>query len=271
MNKDYWLDTATEKIRFGPDRAAVRRELAQHLEDLTGKYAAEGLSPEEAEAAALAEMGSARDIAPELGCIHTPWWGWYWQITRLLLFFALFSAVLYILYPVTRQEIFRHYHPPEPVSTTVEGPWGHQTDVLEEYCVSGSTKQGIYRFSVHNAWLERYRPYDQNGMDTGQDIYRLVLDLRATTWRFWAPCTTSPDLFHYSRSAADSSGRTYLCSYTEGALGHLFSESYRGLPGETWIRVYLQVDAPTVPNWVEIPLGPDDSRITVSLEKGVVS
>ena len=34
MNEKSWLDTATAKIRFRPDRRAVRRELEAHLEDL---------------------------------------------------------------------------------------------------------------------------------------------------------------------------------------------------------------------------------------------
>ena len=34
MNQNTWLDTATKKILFRPDRKAVRRELETHLEDL---------------------------------------------------------------------------------------------------------------------------------------------------------------------------------------------------------------------------------------------
>ena len=30
-----WLDTAVSGIRFGPDRAEVRQELLEHLEDKT--------------------------------------------------------------------------------------------------------------------------------------------------------------------------------------------------------------------------------------------
>lgn len=33
MNRKDWLDTATKKILFRPDRKAVRRELEAHLED----------------------------------------------------------------------------------------------------------------------------------------------------------------------------------------------------------------------------------------------
>ena len=44
MNANYWLDTATGKIRFTPDRKAVRRELQDHLEDRMEAGRAKGLS-----------------------------------------------------------------------------------------------------------------------------------------------------------------------------------------------------------------------------------
>ena len=58
MNAEYWLDLATEKIRFLPDRKAVRQELQDHLEDRMEAGKAKGLSPYEAEEAATAAMGT---------------------------------------------------------------------------------------------------------------------------------------------------------------------------------------------------------------------
>ena len=46
MNRLEWLDTATKKILFRPDRKAVRKELEAHLEDLRE---ASGLDEETAE------------------------------------------------------------------------------------------------------------------------------------------------------------------------------------------------------------------------------
>ena len=56
MNTEYWLDLATEKIRFLPDRKAVRQELQDHLEDRMEAGKAKGLSPYEAEEAATAAI-----------------------------------------------------------------------------------------------------------------------------------------------------------------------------------------------------------------------
>ena len=72
MNEKSWLDTATAKIRFRPDRRAVRRELEAHLEDLREHT---GLT----EQAALEAMGDPGRIAEELGRIHRPWLGYLWR------------------------------------------------------------------------------------------------------------------------------------------------------------------------------------------------
>lgn len=87
MNQLDWLDTATKKIYFRPDRKAVRRELEAHLEDLRE---ASGLD----EDAALKEMGDPEAIAEELGRLHRPWLGYLWRASQLAL---LGAAVMYCL------------------------------------------------------------------------------------------------------------------------------------------------------------------------------
>ena len=51
MSTYEWLRQATAKIRFSPDREAVRRELAGHLEERVEAEKARGLPQREAEAA----------------------------------------------------------------------------------------------------------------------------------------------------------------------------------------------------------------------------
>lgn len=87
MNEKSWLDAATKKIRFGPDRKAVRRELEAHLEDLRE---ASGLERE----AALEAMGDPEDIAEELGRVHRPWLGYLWRLSQIALIGA---AAVYCL------------------------------------------------------------------------------------------------------------------------------------------------------------------------------
>ena len=59
MSTYEWLRQATAKIRFSPDREAVRRELAGHLEERVEAEKARGLPQREAEAAAAEEKQAA--------------------------------------------------------------------------------------------------------------------------------------------------------------------------------------------------------------------
>ena len=63
-----WLNIATSGIRFGPDRAAARRELAEHIEDRTADLMRifPDISEEEAGERALAAMGDAWELKKEL-------------------------------------------------------------------------------------------------------------------------------------------------------------------------------------------------------------
>jgi len=273
--KQQWLDEATQKIRFTPDRDAVRRELAAHIEDLTDHYAAAGASPEEAEAQALTEMGSASDIAAELGRIHRPWWGWLWQVSRYILLFAAFYALLYSFPNMSSRRIFSDFRPPEPVSYTSEtaflvdavqgwakNPSGHyQVEVLEEFKMGGRADWGSYRFTAPVCWTET------RNWDAGTQHW-LVLYLRCSTWKLWAPASTEVDMvIDPYRSAVDSDGNTYNYYSTSKLVG----AGYSGNPGVTWYRIEIKLPQPEAPDWVEIPLGLGDYTITVNLAKGVVS
>lgn len=81
-----WLNIATSGIRFGPDRAAARRELAEHIEDRTADLMRifPDISEEEAGERALAAMGDAWELKKELARVHTPWLGWLWRCTQAL-------------------------------------------------------------------------------------------------------------------------------------------------------------------------------------------
>ena len=81
---DAWCQKATEKIRYGPDRKAVAAELRAHLEDRYYELADQGASFEEATAKALESMGSAAEIAPQLGAIHRPLLGYMYSFLKFV-------------------------------------------------------------------------------------------------------------------------------------------------------------------------------------------
>lgn len=275
MTKEQWLDAATQKIRFAPDRDTVRRELAAHIEDLTDRYAAAGAAPEEAEAQALREMGSAADIAAELGRIHRPWWGWLWMCSRYILLFVAFYALLYSFPNMSSRRIFSDFRPPEPVSYTSETTFlvdavqgyahnrsGHyRVEVLEEFDMTGRTRWGSYRFTAPVCWTET------RNWDAGTQHW-LVLYLHCSTWKLWAPASTEFDMvIDPHRSATDSDGNSYNYYSTSKLVG----AGYSGNPGVTWYRIEIKLPQPEAPDWIEIPLGLGDYTITLNLVKGVVS
>ena len=91
-----WLDTAVKKIRFGPDRAAVRAELSAHLEDKTLDLQRifPDMTREEAQERAVSDMGDPAEVGKELAKVHKPWLGYLWRASQVLLGVALTAAIL---------------------------------------------------------------------------------------------------------------------------------------------------------------------------------
>ena len=83
-NFSLWCQKATEKIRYSPDRRVVCQELMDHLEDHRDALMKQGLTREEAERKSLDAMGSAEEIAPQLGAIHKPWLGYLFSTVRAI-------------------------------------------------------------------------------------------------------------------------------------------------------------------------------------------
>lgn len=79
-----WCFYATKKIRYGPDKEIVKKELMAHLEDAYEAHLLNGLSPTEAERKVLSSMGSAEEIAPQLAAVHKPFWGYFECATRYI-------------------------------------------------------------------------------------------------------------------------------------------------------------------------------------------
>lgn len=280
MNADYWLDTATSKIRFTPDRKAVRRELQDHLEDRMEAGKAQGLSPYEAETAATAAMGDPVALAEELGRIHSPWWGRLWRLSQWALAIVLLATVFSAVPRLREYLQYQMYNPPFPFSAE-EGSYTREyyADYTKEirvpkvWDIDGSVELGHYRFTVSGAWVEEWTV-------SGEDPYpvrQLVITLRADTWRFWEPLSNSQFMI-LDNMAADDGSKIYYYGMDPPAEKEeplsLFCETFqRG--ATTWLRVELNqtrdMDSWSVPDWVDIPVGYGGDVLRVDLSKGVIS
>ena len=280
MNADYWLDTATSKIRFTPDRKAVRRELQDHLEDRMEAGKAQGLSPYEAETAATAAMGDPVALAEELGRIHSPWWGRLWRLSQWALAIVLLATVFSAVPRLREYLQYQMYDPPFPFSAE-EGSYTREyyADYTKEirvpkvWDIDGSVELGHYRFTVSGAWVEEWTV-------SGEDPYpvrQLVITLRADTWRFWEPLSDSQFMI-LDNMAADDGSKIYYYGMDPPAEKEeplsLFCETFqRG--ATTWLRVELnqtqEIDDWSVPDWVDIPVGYGGDVLRVDLSKGGIS
>ena len=280
MNADYWLDTATSKIRFTPDRKAVRRELQDQLEDRMEAGKAQGLSPYEAETAATAAMGDPVALAEELGRIHSPWWGRLWRLSQWALAIVLLATVFSAVPRLREYLQYQMYDPPFPFSAE-EGSYTREyyADYTKEirvpkvWDIDGSVELGHYRFTVSGAWVEEWTV-------SGEDPYpvrQLVITLRADTWRFWEPLSNSQFMI-LDNMAADDGSKIYYYGMDPPAEKEepfsLFCETFqRG--ATTWLRVELnqtqEIDDWSVPDWIDIPVGYGGDVLRVDLSKGVIS
>ena len=262
MNRFEWLDTATCKIYFHPEREAVRKELSDHIEDLRE---ASGME----EDAALRAMGDPAEIADELGRIHRPWWGYAWRLSRVVLLVAVAFAVVGLQSNLGR--VFYHPRPVLPKGDAFDVvSWGKEWPVLEKWYPTGVKRVGGYRISVPMAWLisekegiadfEAAREYPAN----------LMVCIRADTWRFWEPLSDDWNMLA-ANTVADSAGNSYIFTeYAEDAPA-FWCKTWQE-PLTTWYLLYLELPAPEdVPDWVDIPIGYGGVTIRVNLSAGVIS
>ena len=133
---DRWLELATFRIAFIPDRKAVRAELEEHLEDKALDYLRifPDLTKEEARQRAASEMGDPAEIGRALAKVHKPWLGYFWRVSQLLLAAVVIGlAVLlsdlpsYVLWPGGESIPSELSGQAEGLSRQPLACWGEQT------------------------------------------------------------------------------------------------------------------------------------------------
>lgn len=90
----YWCLSATSEIKYKPDRERVYGELRLHVEDRKESFLARGFSEQEAIDKTIEAMGKPESIAPQLGEIHSPFWGYLLRAARIMLVILLCISLL---------------------------------------------------------------------------------------------------------------------------------------------------------------------------------
>jgi len=90
-----FIEKVVKRVHFIPDRYEIEKELIAHLED-SALYLQdyEGLSPEEAEKAAIERIGNADEIGTALNRQHNPFLGYLWYFSRIIMVLLCVVVVL---------------------------------------------------------------------------------------------------------------------------------------------------------------------------------
>ena len=92
MKKSDYINTVLEQIRCKAVHKALEKELEAHIDDCAEAFAAEGLSPEEAEEKAVLTMGDPVETGIGLDRVHRPKFPWAIAVSALLLLIAAMLA-----------------------------------------------------------------------------------------------------------------------------------------------------------------------------------
>ena len=114
MNRDgidRFCAQVCEQVRFRPDHAAIRAELAAHWEDHAAALAERGIPEEEAARRALEAMGDPEEIGKELDKSHSPLLGWFQELFRALVWTAL-AVLLMCAIPWVAETVHNIAYPP---------------------------------------------------------------------------------------------------------------------------------------------------------------
>lgn len=163
---DQWAEQAARQIRFRPDRAAVERELRDHMEDRK-QSCLEEMDEAAAVAAVLRAMGDAETVGRALNHVHTPWLGYGWLLSKIAAIIMVVIAGASLLFNL-HDDVVRSLH------------WWQRNE--EDYCGS------LHDTSVPVA----------EGLTFEEDAYRIRLD-HGTLERadYWQRLTLGLEVWGY--------------------------------------------------------------------------
>ena len=231
MNRLEWLDTATKKILFRPDRKAVRKELEAHLEDLRE---ASGLDEE----TAVASMGDPAALAEELSRLHRPWWGYLWRASQIVLAgTAVFCCLLAVLAEAVCQPLDRLGTSLHNYLTPVQF-----TGALEERDIPAG-----FTISTGGCTIRADRAVLRSYEDTPQALF---VDLQiGLSWR------REPLILQNAWSGARTNAGEIPRRVIERSASWAF-----------WQRACLSVEVPEDAEWVELDFGCGAWRRTLHID-----
>ena len=213
-----WLDTAVGKIKYGPDRKRVRRELASHLEDAVDAYMECGYDMHAASEIAVKNMGEASEIADELGMIHKPYFAWFCNFMVILaLFFVLKFGMSEQLDINGKNYAMKNENANvEMLFDGTDGP---------VYQQDSRVKVGEYDIYIDKAAIVDYQ--------NGNRFIDIKLNIETDKLSYM-----KPQFFRYI-TVEDESGNIYRLEEETSSDGLRFMTNYGKITGKSEIAVYF--------------------------------
>ena len=206
-----WCAIATCQIKFDPDRQKVTEELMGHLEDRRDALMAQGLDEKEATSQALEAMGDPKEIAPQLGAIHRPFWGYLLRCSKIALVIILLISLLpiwtYFTHIYHLNSLERYY----PFDLFQEASYGSDTGRTLHKLSSpqASFSSDGYRFTVTD--VAYFTTYTESKAEGSSRLYFLMDQRSCLPWteteRYYNSLSISAVCNHFT--AVDSLGNFY--------------------------------------------------------------
>ena len=210
MSKDMiskWCSDATQLIKFPPDREAVREELKQHLLDKQDDLREQGVPEDQIEAQAIAAMGSAEEIAPQLAAIHRPFWGYAYRVCCVILALCMVISIPLLAKRIVSTMKAKPWKEPHFVSLDVEN--GGKA-LLHTY-PNTVVKVQDYIITVTQVLLYESRLFDMGQYTDPYTDFKIQIKVQHPKMYDGA------EIFQYLW-AEDSLGNVYHSSDTGGSL-----------------------------------------------------
>ena len=201
---EQWCVHATARIRYGPDRKAVYKELREHVDDRYENLLARNNTEVEAAEQTLAAMGDAREVSAMLEKVHRPFWGYLYSTAKYIVLILAITCLCQLAGRVWENRYA--YHAPSGNYWSDDYVGGDRR-VLHSQPGTSVTCDG-YTIKLTRASMWR------TDLDyTNETLDHLYFQLEVTNPRPWAQ---PADIMNWIW-AEDSRG-TYYYSYAEKLL-----------------------------------------------------
>ena len=259
-----WCDAAVDGIIFPPDREQVHKELLDHIYDHYDALVEQGVDKETAQTLALAAMGDAKEIAPQLAAIHRPFWGYLLRFTRFALIVTLCAAILLTVGQVFRTSYhdFSEYNNLDPFTDTVNELEDSTYSRVFYAEPNQSVQSDGYTITLTQAatWYADHHDRESDPYDG----YNFYFQMEIFNPRPWAAYSNIPRWFW----AVDSLGNTYDC-FHEGIVNfapYIAGNGYHTGPltytHDMWINDFRSEDA----EWIDFHYDRDGRNLVLRLD-----